>query len=82
MKKLFVSLLLSALALSVSYGELDEKGKRVYENIAESDERGDYTQNILDPFVATSSLVLDAKPYKGEYFVGEVFSVELIAKTT
>ena len=37
MKKLFVSLLLSALALSVSYGELDEKGKRVYENIAESD---------------------------------------------
>lgn len=82
MKKLFVSLLLSALMLSVSYGELDEKGKRVYENIAESDERGDYTQNILDPFVATSSLVLDAKPYKGEYFVGEVFSVELIAKTT
>ena len=82
MKKLFVSLLLSALALSVSYGELDEKGKRVYENIAESDERGDYTQNILDPFVATSSLVLDAKSYKGEYFVGEVFSVEIVAKTT
>lgn len=74
-------LLILALCFAFSFGVLDEKGQQVYNNIAESDERGDYTQNILDPFVATSSLVLSTKEYKSEYLVGEVFTIELTAKT-
>ena len=74
-------LLILALCFVFSFGVLDEKGQQVYNNIAESDERGDYTQNILDPFVATSSLVLSTKEYKSEYLVGEVFTIELTAKT-
>lgn len=74
-------LLILALCFACSFAVLDEKAQKVYENMAESDERGDYTQNILDPFVATSSLVLSTKEYKNEYFIGEVFSIELVAKT-
>ena len=74
-------LLILALCFAFSFGVLDEKGQQVYNNIAESDERGDYTQNILDPFVATSSLVLSTKEYKSEYLVGELFTIELTAKT-
>lgn len=74
-------ILILALAFVLGFGALDEKGQKVYNNIAESDERGDYTQNILDPFVATSSLVLSTKEYKNEYLVGELFTIELTAKT-
>lgn len=74
-------LLILALAFTLGFCVLDEKGQQVYNNIAESDERGDYTQNILDPFVATSSLVLSTKEYRNEYLVGEVFAIELSAKT-
>ena len=81
-KNLFLTLFLTAFVINSSYAQLDEKAQRVYQGIAESDERGDYTQNIFEPFVATSSLVLNAKDYKGEYFVGEVFAIELSAKTT
>lgn len=77
MKKIF---LLFVVVLSC-FGALDDAAKRVYQGIAGSDERGDYTQNILDPFIATTSLVLDAAPYKSEYFVGEVFAINLTAKT-
>lgn len=74
-------ILILALFFVLGFSALDEKGQQVYNNIAESDERGDYTQNILDPFVATSSLVLSTKEYKSEYLVGELFTIELTAKT-
>lgn len=61
---------------------LDEKSQRIYESIAGSDEMGDYTQNVLDPFVATGSLALSASEYASEYFVGEVFAIKLHAKST
>lgn len=74
-------LLILALAFVFAFALLDEKGQQVYNNIAESDEMGNYTQNIPDPFVATSSLVLSTKDYKSQYLVGEVFTIELSAKT-
>lgn len=74
-------LLILALSFVFAFALLDEKGQQVYNNIAESDELGNYTQNIPDPFVATSSLVLSTKDYKSQYLVGEVFTIELTAKT-
>ncbi len=82
LKNLFLALIFSALVLNSAQAQLDEAGKRVYQGIAESDEKGDYTQNIFEPFVATSSLILSTKPYKSDYFVGEVFAIELTATTT
>lgn len=74
-------LLILALSFVFAFALLDEKGQQVYNNIAESDEMGNYTQNIPDPFVATSSLVLSTKDYKSQYLVGELFTIELTAKT-
>lgn len=74
-------LLILALSFVFAFALLDEKGQQVYNNIAESDEMGNYTQNIPDPFVATNSLVLSTKDYKSQYLVGELFTIELTAKT-
>ncbi|WP_249355181.1 hypothetical protein [Campylobacter sp. MIT 12-5580] len=76
-------LLLLCLAVFISFAaSLDDKQKQIYQNIAPSDEMGNYEENIKDTYIATSSLVLSAKEYKKQYFVGEVFSLELSAKTT
>ena len=78
---LFCKILFLMLVLTSSPALLNENDQRLYESIAESDEMSDYTQNVFDPFAATSSLVLSTKDYNSEYFVGELFSIELTAKT-
>lgn len=76
-------LLFLCLACVFVFGvALDEKQKQFVQNIAPSDEMSDYTQNIIDPLVATSPLVLSLQEYKKSYLVGEVFALELSAKTT
>lgn len=74
-------LLILGFTFVLSFAVLDEKGQQVYNSIAESDEMSNYTQNIPDPFVATSSLVLSTQEYKSQYLVGELFTIELTAKT-
>ncbi|TQR33165.1 hypothetical protein DMB92_03515 [Campylobacter sp. MIT 99-7217] len=61
--------------------ELDDKEKEIYNNILPSDELGNYEENNIDPYIASNSLVLNASDYKGQYFIGEVFSINLQAIT-
>lgn len=62
--------------------QLSERQKQIYQNIAPSEDDGDLSKNIDDPFIATSSLVLSLDEYKKSYFVGELITLKLYAKTT
>jgi len=77
-KTLFLLLLLS---LNLSALNLDENQKRIYQSVAASDENDFNDENISDEFVATSDLVLSSSAYKKSFFVGEVFKLDIIAKT-
>ncbi|WP_260604740.1 SH3 domain-containing protein [Campylobacter sp. MIT 99-7217] len=77
-KKILLITMLIVQAFSI---ELDDKEKEIYNNILPSDELGNYEENNIDPYIASNSLVLNASDYKGQYFIGEVFSINLQAIT-
>lgn len=60
---------------------LGKEEQKIYKNIAPSDEQGDFESNIEDPFIPQSSLVLSTGDYPSRVYVGEVFSINLYAKT-
>lgn len=60
---------------------LPEIEKRIYQNIAPSDENGDFEREIRDPFVSQSALVLTSDELPSSVYVGEVFPLTIYAKT-
>lgn len=63
-----------------SFGTKEEQ--KIYQNIAPSDEREDFEKDTSDPFVSKGTLVLELEDYGDKFYVGEVFSLKLWAKTT
>lgn len=61
---------------------LGKEEQKIYQNIAPSDEQGDFENNVEDPFIPQSSLVLSAGDYPSKVYVGEVFCIDLFARTT
>ena len=61
---------------------LAKEEQRIYQNIAPSDEQEDFESNVEDPFIPQSSLVLSTQDYPHKVYVGEVFCIQLYAKTT
>ncbi|TKX31358.1 SH3 domain-containing protein [Campylobacter aviculae] len=63
--------------------KLPKEEQRIYQNIAPSDENLDISaDNIEDPFIPQSSLVLTNDEYPSRVYVGEVFPITIHAKTT
>lgn len=66
---------------SVFDGQQKVISKELYQNIAPSDESTNYEKNTYETFVARSTLVLTSEEYAQNFYIGEVFSIELYAKT-
>lgn len=82
-KALFLVLFIALnLTQNLNALNLDDNQKRIYQSVAninQNEDMGDEGAN--DEFVATSDLVLSVSEYKKSYFVGEVFKLDITAKT-
>lgn len=61
---------------------LGEKEQEIYNKLSATDEPSAYNSSDDSPYEASSSLVLSAKDHEKEYFVGQVFSIDLEARTS
>ncbi|MDO4674488.1 SH3 domain-containing protein [Campylobacter sp.] len=61
---------------------LPEQTQKFYQNVAPSDELDDFEKERSDPFVSRGDLALELEDYADKFYVGEVFALELHAKTT
>lgn len=62
--------------------KIPQQEQKIYQNIAPSDESSDFEKDVSDPFVSKGGLALELKDYADKFYVGEVFPIEIYAKTT